>query len=135
MELGHLAALPAGRRLADDSHAQVFVAVDTRQFRIPLDFSQHFKPTMGSAVVLDGHTFFLDDARTSAEWAQEQLKRMGIKDGGSTAAWSPFVVLPVGCRMRLQRYVDIKSGCAPPLPFQPIVDLSQDPSVRRASPS
>lgn len=105
--------------------------VDTRQFTMNLDLARHFKLCMSSAVVLDGHAYFLDDARTAADWAREQLKRMGIQrsnsDGGG---WSPLVVLPVGSRMRLKKYTDMKGSCSPSLRFERIVDLSQDPRVR-----
>lgn len=103
--------------------------VDTKQFTMKLDFARHFKLAMGSAVVLDGHVYFMDDSRAAAAWAKEQLKRIGIQSGSADGGrWSPSVVLPVGSRMRLQKYIDIKRSCPPS--FEPIVDLSQDPRVR-----
>jgi len=94
-----------------------------------------FCEVMGRSLVLNGHVFFAATQEMQQRYFKQQFGRQGVDmqdQEGKQTQWSPELFLPVGDRSRFAKYKPAVVDAEPMLSFEPIVDLSQDISVRRS---
>ena len=97
---------------------------------IPLDYNT-FMSIMGSRPRLTGHIFFRDLPTCQQNWVEEQLARRKIVPPTTVPKQiDPDSVLTPGSRARLKVYKSARDGMQLPLAFSPVLDLSQNQTVR-----